>query len=525
MRKIIALAMATLMVAAMAFTAFAVNITINADKTFTSGTSGSDVGSLYTWYRVFTAVMDTSGTTSGTGGSGSFWYDSGTKSGLDASSFGKVAYTASNDVATKILAAGGTADSGTGVITSPYFILTPIAGKNPTEYSVTWNGDKDNDGTLIRAAADWLYANKIWDATGSFTYDDATKQWTSGEVVPGYYVVAGAVGKNLIAATTDINITEKNEYPSLDKTQADEDSGTQSDDPRKVAVGDVLNYEVKVKIPDTVKDGDILEVWDAQTKGLTYNKDVKAYIDDAVVTAGITDGTLKTGEAWRKVITITKDNLADFAGKEVVFKFTMTVNANALVDTGKENEAGLEYGDKSGTYFETIPDHVDYEVYYTGIVKVDGNQPEIKLEGVEFTLRETDKSGTTVDYPVVLSGSFYYPATSGTSGSATVKTDASGTILIRGLDGDKTYTLIETKTNQGYNLLSGSVQLELAKETSGTDYTATTQLPFTTIKNFSGTVLPSTGGIGTTIFYIVGGLLAVGAGVVLVTRKRMGEEK
>lgn len=519
MRKIIALVMAVLMVTAMAYSAFALTITINRDSSYASGTGGSGTGNPYKWYKIFTADPATSGTTTG-GGSGSYWYSSGTKDGIDTTHTA-VAYYATPAVAAVL----GTYDSGTGVWTAvtgnKWFKLTPIAGS--PNFSVEWIGGEDNTGAKVQEAANWLVENGAYEDSGEFTYDESAGKWTSEDVDAGYYVVAGAIGKNLIAATTDITINEKNEYPSLDKTQSDEDSGTQSDDPRKVAVGDVLNYEVKVKIPGTVKEGDILEVWDAQTKGLTYNNDVKAYINGTVVNDGITDGTLKTGEAWRKKITITSSNIATYAGKEVVFKFTMTVNASAIVDTGKENEAGLEYGDKSGTYFETIPDHVEFELYYTGIVKVDGNNEQIKLQGVEFTLRETDKSGTTVDYPVVLSGTYYIPATSGTSGSATVITDASGTILIRGLDGDKTYTLIETKTNQGYNLLSGSVLLQLAKEESGTDYTATTQLPFTTIKNFSGTILPSTGGIGTTIFYIVGGLLAVGAGVVLVAKKRMGK--
>ena len=109
-------------------------------------------------------------------------------------------------------------------------------------------------------------------------------------------------------------------------------------------------------------------------------------------------------------------------------------------------------------------------------------------------------------------------------------------ILIRGLDDDKKYTLTETYTLPGYNMLEGDVDLDLEEDiapvpagsgTSGTSGTFEGYDPenYQDVINNQGSVLPSTGGIGTTIFYIVGGLLAVGAGVVLVTKKRMGKEE
>lgn len=105
-------------------------------------------------------------------------------------------------------------------------------------------------------------------------------------------------------------------------------------------------------------------------------------------------------------------------------------------------------------------------------------------------------------------------------------------ILIRGLDDDKTYTLKETETKQGYNLLTEEVTLTLHLDTvttTTTDGVTTSTSSFEeaadtdwgTVENNKGSVLPSTGGIGTTIFYIIGTILVIGAGVVLVTRRRM----
>ena len=100
-------------------------------------------------------------------------------------------------------------------------------------------------------------------------------------------------------------------------------------------------------------------------------------------------------------------------------------------------------------------------------------------------------------------------------------TDENGLIIIRGLDKDKTYTLTETETNDGYNLLDGDVTLTLVEDKSADIPTDAT---FAQVQNNKGTVLPGTGGIGTTIFYILGSALVIGCGIVLISRKRMNNK-
>ena len=285
-------------------------------------------------------------------------------------------------------------------------------------------------------------------------------------------------------------------------------SGTKTEDVKSVAIGDVLTYTATVTIPLTAKVGDTMVVTDTPSKGLTYNGDAAVSENTGNATVDtIKNGTSSDSFAWTTTITVTSTSL----GKDVVFTYTMTVNSDALVDTDKINTFELTYGDN----YTAIPKTVPFETYFTGIEKVDGADTTIKLEGVEFTLKEND-----VEFIVSKSGTYYIPSTSGTS---TVVTDSDGKIIIRGLDNDKTYTLTETNNpNPGYNFLAEPATLVLVLEdASGTAYTTAT---FAQIENNQGTVLPSTGGIGTTIFYIVGGLLAVGAGVVLVTKKRMSKE-
>ena len=241
-------------------------------------------------------------------------------------------------------------------------------------------------------------------------------------------------------------------------------------------------------------------VRDTPSKGLTYNDDV-TFAGSATV--DFTKPAITGDQAWAATITVTEAS----KGTDVVFTYTMTVNEEALVDSDKINTFELDYGD----HYTSIPETVEYETYFSGIDKVDGEDTTIKLEGVEFTLKEGD-----VEFKVskAADGYYYYDA----AGSSTVVTDADGLIIIRGLDNDKEYTLTETANpNPGYNMLSGPATLTLVKDEGDAYATAT----FDQIENNKGTELPSTGGIGTTIFYIVGAMLVIGAGVVLVTRRRM----
>ena len=100
-------------------------------------------------------------------------------------------------------------------------------------------------------------------------------------------------------------------------------------------------------------------------------------------------------------------------------------------------------------------------------------------------------------------------------------------IAVEGLDAD-TYYLEETKAPGGYNKLAGPVEVEISHTVTdeGVHMTHTlkqdtTNVEKVEIENKSGTELPETGGIGTTIFYVLGSILVIGAVVLLITKKRM----
>ena len=104
--------------------------------------------------------------------------------------------------------------------------------------------------------------------------------------------------------------------------------------------------------------------------------------------------------------------------------------------------------------------------------------------------------------------------------NTTLTTNAQGKIVIAGLDAD-TYYLREIAAPAGYNKLSADQEVKIEPTASDDGKTLTLTDVTAEVNNQSGTELPSTGGMGTTLFYVIGGILVVGAGVLLITKKRM----
>ena len=484
-----------------------VTITVAQDSTYAGEEGGA--GRAYTWYKVFDATYESNTSSGGE-------YDTDGTPGAVTGNATAASYEASAAVAAKLGTWSEETKTWTKATGNLWFKLTPIAGS--TKFVVEWD-NTSTDTDAAQAAAKWLKDNNVYDTTGSLTWSASDKKW-SAKVEKGYYLIVSDTGANLVAATTDINISEKNDYPPIDKTQADEDSATQVDADKNVAIGDVLTYQAKVTIPKAAKVGDKMVATDTPSTGLTYNADsvtVKENTGNATVALNTPEPT--GDQAWTATITVTEGS----QGKDVIFEYTMTVNKNALVDTGKINTFELKYGDN----YTAVPDTVSFKTYFGGIVKTADSETGKKLEGVKFTLKE---AGTELKVTKHADG-YYYPDA---SGSSEVVTDADGLIKIRGLDNDKTYTLTETYTLPGYNMLDHDVTLTLQEDTQTAPTTneetgeavpaSSSYANFSNwgpVVNQSGSLLPSTGGIGTTIFYVVGAILVIGAGVVMITRRRM----
>lgn len=371
----------------------------------------------------------------------------------------------------------------------------------------TWNAAKSQDSDkaeFAKLALKWAADNKI---TG-------TEETATGNTVTfsgldlGYYLVDSSLGAlcGLNTTNPDATIKEKNEKPEI-KKEVQTSAGDWSSE-NNAKIGDTVEYKVEIKVADGAQT---YTVTDTMSKGLTFNNSsLKVTANDVVITdytlTSTTNGfTLVLPETY--VSTLTK-------GTTILVTYNATLNKDAVIDgDGNTNEVKLGYGNHQNT----VPSKVTTKSYQFDLVKVDGTTNKL-LDGAEFELADGE---TKLSFVKDTAGN-YRVATAGEDGATTTITVKGGKVNIYGLAG-KTYTLTETKAPDGYNKL---VTPETVNLTEGSKAHATFDADVykdggVVVKNNAGTVLPSTGGMGTTLFYVIGGGLMVAAVVLLVTKKRM----
>jgi len=415
---------------------------------------------------------------------------------------------------------------------------------------------------------------------------------------------------NLLQIVGDTSLSAKHSLPTLEKKIVE---GSTEVDYNTAAIGDVITYHIKTKVPDTTGYNKyFFIVEDTLSAGLTYNAssiNVKIYDkDDSTVLKGTltkdadTDYTnYATDDADYYVLTggtpnlkiVFEDVINNFAsydaGDDIVIEYTATLNSNASIDptVGNPNTAKLKYSndpnvDYTGTPGSTPDEPGGSEVVgetpndkvntYTTAIKIkkvdqDGNPlkgAEFTLEGVKLNKVETvtgstfTKDNTNGTYWKLNNGSYTttnpadltteqqakYESTSdkyvkttasateltatGDPKSITATVDDDGYLTFTGLDaGD--YTLKESNPPSGYNkaadisftLSASSISENSVTWTNSKSSTKEENMFVHQIENRKGSILPTTGGIGTKLFYIIGGLLVAGSVVLLVTKKRM----
>ena len=332
----------------------------------------------------------------------------------------------------------------------------------------------------------------------------------------GYYFVDGTLGAlcNLTTTNPAAEINDKNDIP-FDKDASV--GGVTIESKGDVKVGDTVTFTITGKVPDTtgftMYTYDVSDTMDA---GLTFKKDVTVTIGDGpyAVTPTYSDSGFE--------LSIDVMNLQNKVGAAIVITYTAVVNDNAVAQVN-ENKAVLTYTNDPVTGTTTDVDST-VQLYTAKLVvnKTDADDGS-PLGGAEFVLYKYDTDGLTKLY-------YKYTAATGTTDAKVewvteaqrdVKiSDAdTGVLEFPGLE-DGEYHLVEIKAPDGYNLLDKEVEFTI----DGSDATKDNLVSLTHTKNVAnatGTELPSTGGIGTTIFYTLGGLLVVGAAVLLVTKKRV----
>ena len=376
---------------------------------------------------------------------------------------------------------------------------------------------------------------------------------TSYQAAPGYYLikdkddsVTGTDAYTLYVVKVvgeDVTITPKSDIPSFEKKIKDtnDTKGETSEwqDSADYDIGDQVPFKLEGTVAPNYDDYKTyyFAFHDVEETGLTFNKDsVKVYVDGALITSGYEVATnTADGCTFEVVFNDLKEINAVKAGSKITVEYTSELNDKAVLgNQGNVNKAKLEFSNNPNNEQQGKPekpgetpwDNVIVFTYKVVINKVDENNKP--LTGAEFTLEKVLKDGSKKTIKVI-------------------KSDDGTSFTFNGLD-DGDYILTETKTPSGYNTIdaikftvTADHKIKWTNEQrtdileSLTGEAATGNITFTTtddksalsttVVNKKGTELPSTGGMGTTIFYVLGTILVLGAGVVLIARKRMKSER
>ena len=359
------------------------------------------------------------------------------------------------------------------------------------------SGPTELNDTAIAAIADYV---KNVSAAGTAT---STGTANATATLPyGYYYVTTSTGT---VVTIDSNnnaptVDDKNTVPSVDKKITGA-SSVDTDGKKALAqVGTTVNYSAEITIGKGAK-GYIFH--DTMETGLTYNNDAAV----TGVTAGST--TYTVGKVGEDTFTITFEDdyvktLAE--GTKLTVTYSATVNEDAITTDPLHNTCYVSYGDKNSNH-KTPESSADvYEAKFT-VTKKDGSSAP--LAGAGFVIKNADGKYYKIENKVVSWVNSIDDATEYTS-------DAEGKVQsFTGL-ANGTYTLEEKTVPDGYNKAADQT-FTVAEH----DYTAGNLEQTAEVINNAGSELPSTGGIGTTIFYILGALLVVGCGIILIARRRM----
>ena len=348
------------------------------------------------------------------------------------------------------------------------------------------------------------------DAIAAYVTDDdivGTAKSTGGndaviENLPnGYYYITTTTGSVVTINSTkpDAEVDDKNVVPGVNK----EITGASSyDADGKKALAQV-GTEVEYTAIITVGKGQLGYVFkDTLGTGLEY-------VDGSLTVTDMTAGTDYTLAVSGQNITVTfeDDSIKGLAqDSEIVVVYKAKVTSAALQDNPAKNTATISYGNDS-QYTSKPSETETYNAKITVIKNDDQNEP---LAGAGFVLKNAD-------------GKYYKFADGAVSW---VDAEADATEYTSGDDGkldgeftglaDGTYTLVEKTTPSGYNTAEDK-EITIAKG----DYSAGNLKQEATVINKAGSVLPATGGIGTTLFYVVGSVLVIGAAVVLISKRRM----
>ena len=394
---------------------------------------------------------------------------------------------------------------------------------------VTWKNNADAAAFAQKALA---YANNTSNNisnNGSKTVEEGSDTVTFDNLALGYYLVESSVGAlcGLTTTNNEVTIAEKNGVPSVDK-KVQEDSTSDWGDSNTADIGQTVNFQTTITAQLGAQNYVLHDKMDA---GLTFGGTVTVTKNGTTVDAAnytlkkSTDSSANITDGCTFEIAFTPEFCNTLkANDQIIVTYSATLNEKAVIaGEGNKNETWLKYGESS----ETTHDTTTTKTYSIPVFKyTTKNNTETALEGATFTLSKNSDGTNPIelvsDGKDATKGDIYRVAketeTAGTTKITKITTTKSGKFTIKGLDAD-TYYLTETKQPDGYNKLSAPITVVIDENGNITvDRTTVNEVK---VENKTGSLLPSTGGSGTTMIYILGAILVLGSSVVLITKKRM----
>lgn len=400
-----------------------------------------------------------------------------------------------------------------------------------TNTYLTWKGTTDEARVKEFAQLALKYSRT---ETNSVQPVQTAKKATSDTVTYsgldlGYYLVDSSMGTLCALTTTNptVKIKEKNTAPIVEKKVGNSANNVNSEN-NNASIGDTVYFQTTITAQPGAQN---YVLHDKMTKGLTFDKNSvnitlhkkATNVDETLGTN--TDYNVETTNLENtdpkctfhiNFIQTLCDRLA--ANDTITVTYSATLNENAVIaGEGNKNETWLKYGDSQSTQ----PSTTNTKTFEMNVFKYTENRTDkTKKDGLEdavFTLKKVGETNTinfVKETSDEIKGDIYRVAN---TGDANITTNKSGKFTIQGL-GAGTYYLTETQQPAGYNKLKNPVTVVIDDGNVKVDGANADPVE---VENKTGTVLPSTGGAGTTMIYLVGAVLVLGSGVVLATKRRV----
>lgn len=407
-------------------------------------------------------------------------------------------------------------------------IVQEYAGSTGSGLTLTSAGTVFNvsfsKGTDAFSAPKFAAFLKAKTLSGGITFSSVGGKMKVDGIPEGYYFINSLTGTLCELATAkDITIHDKDVAPVISKTHDDADS--------TVYVGQKVNFTITGVIPATVGYNEYTyQITDEMTAGLDLDGDITVKVDGVV----INDSTVSINKASNNksfTVTITVSAYSAKVGKDILVTYSAIVNKNAIERDKETNTVTLKYSNdpNNAASYGYASDTANLYSFNVKVDKHAADNTAKKLVGAEFYFKNSSgqyykRDETTKNVTWVLNK----------AEATMLSSDTNGVLTFTGIDMG-TYYLEETKAPDGYNLLSGDVTVAINKNAANNGYVATVDLHSATvaaddltviasIANSTGAMLPETGGTGTIIFIVVGAVAVIGAGLFLVTNKRMSKE-